>query len=215
MDLSGLPYLVDAMQPSDIPTVSAIERAVFTAPWSESAFRSELAHHDTASYLVLRYCPWLTLSPEKRRSPLVRRWQSPSLDASLLGYGGFWRVVDEGHICTLAVRPAWRGRGLGELLLISLIEKAVQEGAEVMTLEVRVGNAVAQQLYAKYGFERVGRRKDYYAEEHEDAWIMTTGPLRSPAYQQTLVERAARLRERLLEEDQAPPQLEAWPQTPA
>ncbi len=205
MDLSGLPYVVDAMKDRDILTVSAIEQAVFTSPWSESAFRSELAHHDTACYLVVRYLPWLPTSPFSRKAQMLWRWQAPALDASLLGYGGFWRVVDEGHICTLAVRPAWRGRGLGELLLVSLIEKALQEGAEVMTLEVRVSNVAAQRLYAKYGFERVGRRKNYYAEDHEDAWIMTTGAIRSSAYQQTLAGLAARLRERLLCEDHAPP----------
>lgn len=214
MDLSGTPYVVEAMSHADIPTVSDIEHAVFTAPWSESAFRSELAHHDTACYLVVRYVPWLPVSPSSRARRMLRRWQAPSLDASLLGYGGFWRVVDEGHICTLAVRPAWRGRGLGELLLLSLIERAIREGADVMTLEVRVSNVVAQRLYAKYGFERVGQRKNYYAEDHEDAWIMTTGAIRSLTYQQALAELAAALRERLLSGNQAPPEPALLHQTP-
>ena len=205
MDLSGLPYLVDSMRDRDIPTVSAIERTVFRSPWSESAFRSELAHHDTACYLVLRYVPWLPTGPSAWRARLREHRQAALIEASLLGYGGFWHIVDEGHICTLAVRPAWRGRGLGELLLLSLIERAIQEGAEVMTLEVRVSNLVAQQLYAKFGFERVGQRKNYYSEDQEDAWIMTTGAVRSLAYQQALAELATKLRERLLNEDQAPP----------
>jgi ribosomal-protein-alanine N-acetyltransferase len=215
MDLPALPYLVQPMRADDIPTVSAIEQAVFASPWSESAFRSELAHHDTACYLILRYALWAPApAHQPRNHGLPRQTQDPALDASLLGYGGFWRVVDEGHICTLAVRPAWRGRGLGELLLLSLIEAALRAGAEVMTLEVRVNNLAAQSLYAKYGFERVGRRKAYYAEDHEDAWIMTTGAIRSAAYRRALAELRARLRQRLLAQDNTPPEPDQAHQLP-
>lgn len=207
MDLSDLPYTVDRMRMGDLLTVSAIEQAVFASPWSENAFRSELAHHDSARYLVVRYLPWLPPSSRQTGGGFLRRLvQMDPLDTSLLGYGGYWRVVDEGHICTLAVHPAWRGRGLGELLLLSLIETAIKQGADVMTLEVRVSNLIAQNLYAKFGFEQVGRRKDYYAEEHEDAWIMTTGAIRSTAYRRMLTERRQQLRQRLLAQDNTPPE---------
>ncbi|MBC7256102.1 MAG: ribosomal protein S18-alanine N-acetyltransferase, partial [Chloroflexi bacterium] len=126
---------------------------------------------------------------------------------------GYWRVVDEGHICTLAVRQAWRGRGLGELLLLSLIEHALSSGIEMMTLEVRVSNAVAQSLYQKYGFERLGRRKGYYGDNGEDAWIMSTGSIRAEAYRHMLAERKAALLTRLMAANPAPPEPETapWP----
>jgi ribosomal-protein-alanine N-acetyltransferase len=70
-------------------------------------------------------------------------------------------MVDEGHVCTLGVRAEWRGRGLGELLLLSLIEAAYQQGADLVTLEVRESNLVAQNLYRKYGLQVTGRRRGY------------------------------------------------------
>lgn len=212
MDLAGLPYLIETMTPADIPTVAAIERTVFSAPWPEEAFRSELAHHEGACYLVLRYRPWAVSRGDPSRAHLFQRlWPRPALDESLIGYGGYWRVVDEGHICTLAVRHAWRGRGLGELLLLSLIEHALAAGIELMTLEVRVSNTIAQNLYQKYGFERVGRRKGYYGDNGEDAWIMSTASIHSEAYRQMLAERETALRAKLTASNQAPPEPELSP----
>jgi ribosomal-protein-alanine N-acetyltransferase len=92
----------------------------------------------------------------------------------VLGYGGFWLMVDEAHISTIAVHPMWRGRGLGEMALVAMIEAAILRGAAEVTLEVRVSNGVAQSLYRKYAFVQVGRRKGYYQDNGEDALIMTT-----------------------------------------
>jgi ribosomal-protein-alanine N-acetyltransferase len=116
---------------------------------------------------------------------MIRRRPTP--DASpVLGYGGFWLMHDEAHISTLAVRAGWRRLGLGELLLIALLDEARRLGAYRATLEVRVSNVAAQALYAKYGFEQVGRRKAYYSDNREDALILTTPEFDSPACQ-TLV----------------------------
>ena len=126
-------------------------------------------------------------------------------DALLLGYGGFWFLIDEAHITTLGVRPEWRGRGLGELLLISLIEGALERGALTVSLEVRVSNSTAQSLYAKYGFQRVGRRKAYYSDNREDADIMTITNVASSAYERHLSALRTRLRERLAASVTPPP----------
>ena len=72
--------------------------------------------------------------------------------------------------------------GVGELLLIAAIEQALEHKADHLTLEVRVSNHVAQNLYAKYGFTRRGLRKGYYADNREDALIMTTGSIRARSY---------------------------------
>jgi ribosomal-protein-alanine N-acetyltransferase len=158
MNLDGTPYALMPMRLADVPTVSAVERVVFTLPWSTSAFTYDLTNNPNAEYLVLRYLPWATPEPEGNGlTRSVRRLFKPSpQDPSLIGYGGLWMVFEEGHICTLAVRPAWRGRGLGELLIVGLIERARERGAEVMTLEVRLSNLTAQNLYTKYGFRVVG-----------------------------------------------------------
>ena len=101
----------------------------------------------------------------------------------ILGYGGFWLFLDEAHICTLAVHPDWQGRGLGALLLTSLIEHAIELDAAIVTLEVRASNLMAQKLYRRYGFAQVGLRKRYYSDNSEDALIMTTEPISSSSFQ--------------------------------
>jgi [ribosomal protein S18]-alanine N-acetyltransferase len=117
-------------------------------------------------------------------------------------------MVDEAHICTLAMRAEWRGRGLGELLLLSLIEQAIEHQAAVVTLEVRVSNLRAQSLYTKYGFAFVGERKRYYSDNQEDALIMTTAPVTSEDYARLLGAHRAALAQRLMaERDAAPPSL--------
>ncbi len=207
MNLEDLPYRLDPMTVEDVATVSEIEKIVFTLPWSATAFTYEIRSNPSAEYLVLRYAPWVRGSWDSRvlPRPVRRLLHSDRNDPSLLGYGGFWRVLDEAHICTLAVRPEWRGRGLGELLLASLIECAMGHHAEVVTLEARVSNTKAQNLYQKYGFTVVGRRKGYYSDNGEDALIMTTEKVTNPEYQARFQRLTAQLRERLLGQTNRPP----------
>jgi ribosomal-protein-alanine N-acetyltransferase len=177
MDLAGLPYSLDKMHLADLPTISFIERQVFATPWSIQAYRQEVLYHETASYLVLRYAG--------ARPGGGGAWQRPwgaRQDPTLLGYGGVWMILEEAHISTLAVRPEWREQGLGELLLAALIEQALEQAAETVTLEVRESNRAAQGLYVKYGFETVGLRKRYYPDNQEDALIMSTPPIQTAAY---------------------------------
>lgn len=206
MNLDDTSYALMPMRMSDVPTVSAIERIVFSLPWSSSAFTYDLANNPNAEYLVMRYLPWMVAGRDERSlSRSVRRLLKPTpQDPSLIGYGGLWMVLEEGHICTLAVRPAWRGRGLGELLLAGLIERARERGAQMITLEVRVSNVAAQNLYLKYGFRVTGRRKGYYSDNHEDALIMSTDSIVAPAYREKLAALTGQLRERLERETEAP-----------
>lgn len=198
MDTEGLPIRVLPMRLRHIPTIADIERTVFSLPWSATAFRYELEHNTASEYLVVQH---MALGEAKRRrgllEPLRQALRSSPHDPSLIAYGGLWVVVDEAHICTIAVRPEWRGRGLGELVLASLIERALERKADVVTLEVRVSNIVAQNLYKKYGFTVVGRRKRYYSDNGEDADIMTTPPIHSEAYQQRFQALEHALRARL------------------
>lgn len=93
-------------------------------------------------------------------------------EGSIIGYGGMWTIMDEAHVTNVAVRSAYRGRGFGELLLRELQQKALTYGSTAMTLEVRVSNEIAQNLYRKLGFKPSGLRPKYYTDNQEDALIM-------------------------------------------
>ncbi|MBI5649302.1 MAG: ribosomal protein S18-alanine N-acetyltransferase, partial [Chloroflexi bacterium] len=108
---------------------------------------------------------------------------APNGKAPIVGYAGFWMMTDEAHISTIASHPDWRRRGIGELLLLAMIEAAAEQNARVLTLEVRVSNQDAQVLYRKHGFNIVGERKHYYSDNQEDALIMTTPHITTAEYQ--------------------------------
>lgn len=175
MDPSTIPYTIEPMRLDDLPHVLAIERVSFPAPWPESGYRYELTQNELAHYSVVR-----------------------TPDGTLIAYGGFWLLLDEAHISTLAVAPTWRRKGIGTLLLLALIEQAQALGAHVVTLEVRVSNLPAQNLYRRLGFRRVGRRKHYYHDNGEDALIFTTPPLDHPTYQAHLTACREKLWQRLV-----------------
>jgi ribosomal-protein-alanine N-acetyltransferase len=175
------PYVVERMAPKDVPAVAVMEKLVFAMPWSARAFEYELQHNAMAHFVVVREKPAAVTEDGLR----AHWWGGRKLPPQqpVLGYAGLWLIVDEGHVCTLAVHPDWRGRRLGELLLVTLIERSFSLNASVVTLEVRASNLVAQQLYRKYGFAVVGLRKGYYSDNHEDALIMTTDPISTASYQ--------------------------------
>jgi ribosomal-protein-alanine N-acetyltransferase len=170
----SLPYVVEPMSLADIDQVMEIERVAFSAPWSARAYRFEVADNEHSTMVVVRPIH----QPEGWLAILLQRF-SLEKPCPLLGYAGFWLLLDEAHICTIAVHPQWRRRGLGELLLLSLLDRAVDLGAHRATLEVRVSNRAAQELYHKYAFEVVSRRRRYYSDNNEDAFIMLSPPFRS------------------------------------
>ena len=181
MDIEGSPYLVERMVLKDVPAVAAMEKLVFTMPWSARAFEYEIQYNAMAHFVVVRRKPSAMTEDSGRAHWWGGRRVPPQ--EPILGYAGLWLIVDEGHICTLAVHPDRRGLRLGELLLVTLIERSCALNASVVTLEVRTSNLVAQRLYRKYGFDVVGLRKGYYSDNHEDALIMTTAPIYSAGYQ--------------------------------
>jgi ribosomal-protein-alanine N-acetyltransferase len=139
----------------DLRAVHAIERASFSVPWPDDAYRNELLTNRLASYVVAR------------------------AGDVVVGFAGLWVMVDEAHVTTFAVDPGWRRRGVGERLLLALLDIAVTRRAREATLEVRLSNMPARRLYEKYGFRPVGIRPRYYSDNGEDALIMTTDPLAS------------------------------------
>jgi ribosomal-protein-alanine N-acetyltransferase len=157
---------IEPMQLADLPSIHAIELAAFSAPWPADAYRNELESNRLATYLVAR------------------------VDDDIVGYGGMWLMVDEAHITTFAVAPAWRRRRIGGRLLLGFVDVAIARYAREMTLEVRLSNIPARRLYEQFGFRPVGVRPHYYSDDHEDALIMTTLPLAEAS----MTERIARLR---------------------
>jgi ribosomal-protein-alanine N-acetyltransferase len=137
---------------NDLPLYSdqimKIENISFPSPWSLGAFKAEIKK--TVSNL------WAIIT-----------------DQNLLGYICFWIFDTEMHIINFAIRPEKRGRGFGEILLGSIIEKGIARGVNYVWLEVRPSNLPAMALYTKLGFTEVGRRTHYYSETNEDAIIMS------------------------------------------
>ena len=190
-----MPFVIEPMTQDDVPEVGQVERRCFSNPWPSSAYRRELRDPEHNYYIVARWRdPRATPGGEERPRgglhllPFVRRAEPPK--APLLGFGGMWIMLDEAHITTIGVLPEQRGRSLGELLFLTMIDEAIRRRARWVTLEVRVSNASAQALYEKYGFTREGVRKRYYSDNGEDAYIMWSPQLSEPA----MVERLAILR---------------------
>ena len=105
--------------------------------------------------------------------------------------------MEDAHITTIATDPQHRGFGVGELLLNGLIDAAYDLHAQMLTLEVRVSNSVAQRLYVKYGFQPAGTRPRYYTDNGEDALIMWTESIHTPEYRSRLSELRRHLSARL------------------
>jgi ribosomal-protein-alanine N-acetyltransferase len=119
----------------------------------------------------------------------------------VVAYAGIWLMVDEAHITTFAVLPAYRRRGIGGLLLAELMAMSADLGAAVCTLEVRLSNAAARRLYAEFGFKPVGVRPRYYTDNGEDALIMTTDRLETPEVQRLMAQKAAQYATDFLPDD--------------
>ena len=210
-------YFIEPMAEADIERVQEIERQSFATPWSANTYRSELRTPSNSRYIVARTSP--TPPPpqgddgQRKRgmfaeivSALFGTPQAPVTSPyQIVGYGGLWLAVDEGHVTTIAVDPVYRGRGIGELLLNGLLDQGMQINADILTLEVRVSNVVAQQLYLKYGFRPFGTRPRYYNDNNEDALIMSTDSIRQPTYQERIKQLRASLFERLRHEAAEPP----------
>jgi ribosomal-protein-alanine N-acetyltransferase len=181
MDYTDLPYVVEPMRLRDIKEVMEIEHDSFPSPWSARAYRRELLDNALSHYFVVRQRQMERLG----LGLLARIRHSLGVGARspVLGHAGFWLMAGEAHISTIAVQPDWRRRGVGELLLVAMLDRATELEADIATLEVRVSNSTAQNLYRKYGFRRVGLKRHYYRDRDEDALTMSTERLTSAIFQ--------------------------------
>lgn len=148
------------MLDQDLPEVRAIDQISFTMPWPASAYDYEL--HENAGSLL-----WVA---EDSRPNGIRK---------IVGMVVVWLIVDEAHIATIAVLPEYRGQGIATELLKTALTEVIRVGFTIATLEVRINNIFAQNLYRRFGFEIVGARPRYYRDNNEDALIMTVKGLDS------------------------------------
>jgi ribosomal-protein-alanine N-acetyltransferase len=188
-------YVLRYMRADDIPQVVEVDTQSFPSPWSARSYAFEVNDNMTSHMIVLE----MLADPAPRPGALRAVWQRISGHApqsAIVGYTGLWLIAGEAHISTIAVAPTWRGSRLGELLLNGTLQRAIVLGGDYSVLEVRVSNEPAQSLYRKYGYEVVQRKKHYYRDNDEDAFMMHIGPL-DAAYQARLTELAGQLHERI------------------
>ena len=150
-------------------SVLRIEGQVYPRPWSLSLFLSELNLRSSRHYVAAR------------------------MDGTVVGYAGLMFALDEAHVTTIAVDPAWQRHKIGTRLLAHLARVAVGRGAKHMTLEVRVSNGGAQAMYRRFGFETEGVRKNYYADSNEDALVMWVHDIDTAEYEAVLGQRESGL----------------------
>ena len=194
MTYDDLPYLIQPMQVQDIPEVMEIERVCFSMPWSTRAYRYEIEENRLSTYMVARVA--VKTQADGLWDRVREMLSGGPAHSPVIGYGGFWIVLDEAHISTIAVHPDYRGQGLGELLLAGMLQRGIYLGGEYSVLEVRASNSTAQALYEKYEYKVVGRRKAYYRDNSEDALLMEVRPL-DAAYRQRLAQRVEALQNRV------------------
>lgn len=147
-DLARLVY--EPMQEVDLDEVVAVEQAVYPHPWTRANFADSLAQGYQA-------------------------WVLRAQDRELLGYFLIMAIVDEAHLLNVAISAPWQGQGLGRFLLNQSVALARGLGMESMLLEVRPSNGRALEIYRRYGFNEIGRRKGYYPaanQQREDAIVM-------------------------------------------
>jgi ribosomal-protein-alanine N-acetyltransferase len=150
------------MRRRHLRSVLRIERQGQGRGWSLGLFTSELSRPEGRIYLVAM------------------------ADGAIVGFAGALLVVDEVHITNVAVDRAWRGRSVASRLVLELVRRALDEGVDGVTLEVRASNEAALALYRRFGLSPVGARKAYYSDPVEDALVMWATEASSPAYRARL-----------------------------
>lgn len=143
--------LIRAMELEDLDRIVELEHILFTSAWNKSDFIYELLENQFSFNYVLE------------------------ADNQIVGYVGVWLMYEQAQITTIGVDPAYMRQGLGRMMMQEMIELAMNQGCEKMSLEVRISNQKAISLYESLGFETVAIRKDYYQDNHEDAYLMIKG----------------------------------------
>lgn len=138
---------IERMREEDLSEVLRIEKESFSDPWTEECFLEDL--HRELSY------------------PAVAK-----IGGKVVGYTCLWKILDELQIANIAVDKGYRRKGIAQKLMAWVIQQGTGQGCKRITLDVRESNIIALEFYRKYGFEKIGQRKNYYCYPVEDAIIM-------------------------------------------
>ena len=195
-----MPLTVRLMHRQDISQVTEIDHDAFPTEWPPTNFPREL--ENKLAYYIIVYDSKNISPPSNPKSgdreiparffDRVRKIfsrnqiskEESTEEVSILGYAGMWIMADEAHVTSIASHKDHRREGIGKTLLISLIELAMAKHARIVTLEARVSNQIAQNLYYKFNFDKLGVRKAYYLDNKEDAVIMSTEYIGSPSFKE-------------------------------
>ena len=161
----------------DIEEILVLDCLCFMGIWTRKAYLREIESPNSSLLLL-----WLT---EAQSHPKA------------IGIGCLWSIVEEAHITLLGIDAQYHRQGLGMLLLHSLLKDARQRNLERATLEVKVTNDPALNLYEGFGFEVVGQRKNYYTQTGEDAFILWLNGLNKPEFERLLERKLQLINERL------------------
>jgi len=179
------------MTQADLPNVREIEKRAYADAWPATTFEAELRNAFATYIVAVEFAPEEPLEPafEVRPTSWPLRWLAPPKEqprGRLLGFCGMWFHVDQLHIVTIATDPAREGEGIGQRLLLDAFERGIEAELRNVALEVRPSNARARALYERFGFREQGRSRGYYKNNNEDAIIMLTDDLDSPAMTERL-----------------------------
>ncbi|WP_304126945.1 ribosomal protein S18-alanine N-acetyltransferase [Mogibacterium diversum] len=133
---------------SDLDDIYELDVQTFAMPWSKEALSYDILENDSAFVIVAEY------------------------EGEFAGYADIWTVLDEADLNSIAVRVDFRRKGIGDAIMLAMIEMLSTSGVATINLEVRVSNMPAIKLYKKYGFNECGVRPGYYLDNGEDALIM-------------------------------------------
>jgi ribosomal-protein-alanine N-acetyltransferase len=173
--------------PDHIPALVDFDQQVLGGLWSADGYQREMNSPNSC----LR-----VLSPFSVGTDSTSTGHSETAEPDLLGVGCYWAILDEAHITLLGILPAHQRQGLGKWLLIHLLEDAWERGMSRATLEVRISNRRAIDLYESLGFTALGQRKRYY-RDGEDALILWQNALKTTAFQENLRSRRIAIEARL------------------
>lgn len=149
---------VGPMRRRHLRSVLRIEAQNNRKGWSLGLFMSELSQPEGRIYLVAK------------------------VDGAVVGYAGLLFAMDDAHITTVSVDPAWKRQGIATRMMAVLARRAIARGAKALTLEVRASNDAAIGLYRCFGFAPAGVRKGYYTDVGEDALVMWAVDVHEPEY---------------------------------
>jgi [ribosomal protein S18]-alanine N-acetyltransferase len=166
-----------------IAAAVALDQQCLGGLWTTAGYERELANANSLKLVLTGHASADT--PEQ---------------AYFYGMGFAWSILEEAHITLLAVEPAMQGQGFGQVLLWGLLRQARQVGLERATLEVRASNHVALALYAKFGFNKAGKRRNYYSHPTEDGIILWRSGLHLPETEDKLAYQGQELQRKLADQ---------------